>query len=140
MSENRSVQVLGGARSGKSTFALEMVKPFPAKTLIATLEPKDEEMKARIARHKRERGPGWSVIEEPVALARAVTQAQAKSQAVIVDCMTLWLTNVLLSGKPEKLGDLKVGQWIKAYWIPDPNNPKQQKIVKIEPGSSLKIF
>ena len=101
MSENRSVLVLGGARSGKSTFALEMVKPFPAKTLIATLEPKDEEMKARIARHKRERGPGWSVIEEPVALARALTQAQAKSQAVIVDCMTLWLTNVLLSGKPE---------------------------------------
>jgi len=95
----KSVLIIGGARSGKSRFALSLAEPFSLRTMIATLEPKDEEMKARIKMHQRQRGKGWHLIEEPVKLAEALKRAVAKSDCVVVDCITLWLSNLLLSGK-----------------------------------------
>jgi adenosyl cobinamide kinase/adenosyl cobinamide phosphate guanylyltransferase len=97
----KSVLIIGGARSGKSRFALTLAEPYSNKTLVATLEPKDEEMKARIKKHQRQRGKDWKVIEEPVRLAEAVRRAVAKSDCVVVDCITLWLSNLLLAGKTE---------------------------------------
>jgi len=101
MNQKRTILVLGGARSGKSRYALELAKPFSRKTIIATLEPKDEEMKARIENHKRERGPGWRLIEEPIKLAEALEQALAGTDAVVVDCVTLWISNLVLAEKTE---------------------------------------
>lgn len=101
MNKIKSVLILGGARSGKSRQALLLAKPFSRKTMVATLEPKDEEMKARIKKHQRERGRGWKVIEEPIDLAGAVERALKSSDCVVVDCLTLWLSNLILAGKSD---------------------------------------
>lgn len=101
MRKKRAILIIGGARSGKSRCALELTRGFKAKTLLATLEPKDREMKARIRNHRLARGPGWKVIEEPLKLAQALESALLESEAVVVDCITLWLTNLLLAGKKE---------------------------------------
>jgi adenosylcobinamide kinase / adenosylcobinamide-phosphate guanylyltransferase len=92
----RLTLVLGGARSGKSRHAqiLAMGAPSPW-VYIATAEPSDEEMRERIAEHQRARGDGWSTLEAPVDLAGAMAQAPGHAP-VVVDCMTLWLSNLML--------------------------------------------
>ena len=95
------ILVIGGARSGKSRYALALAEDTPRKTLIATLKPLDEEMEERVRSHRRERGPGWRVIEEPIKVAEAVAAAAGKCELVLVDCVTLWLTNLLLAGRSE---------------------------------------
>ena len=88
--------MLGGARSGKSRQAqiLAMATP-PPWIYVATAQALDEEMSERIAKHRADRGEGWSTIEEPIELARAVAEAP-ESAPVVVDCITLWLTNLML--------------------------------------------
>jgi adenosylcobinamide kinase/adenosylcobinamide-phosphate guanylyltransferase len=91
------VLIIGGAKSGKSSFALERANAFPGKkAYVATAEALDEEMSARIEKHKAERGKDWVTIEEPGELSRALHDLQGGYGAVIVDCLTLWLTNLLL--------------------------------------------
>jgi adenosylcobinamide kinase/adenosylcobinamide-phosphate guanylyltransferase len=89
--------VIGGARSGKSAFAEGLVvgsgRP---RRYIATAQAWDDEMRARIARHRQDRGAGWTTIEAPLDLCAALADAQAH-EAVLVDCATLWLTNHLLA-------------------------------------------
>lgn len=98
MKKKRTILIIGGARSGKSRCALKLARAFKSKTLLATLEPKDKEMRARIQRHRQARGPGWRVVEEPLKLKQALEAALSESAAVVVDCITLWLSNLLLSG------------------------------------------
>jgi adenosylcobinamide kinase / adenosylcobinamide-phosphate guanylyltransferase len=91
--------VLGGVRSGKSRHAEELARSQArAVTLIATAQARDEEMAARIEAHRRHRDARWRVIEEPVALAAALRAADSPEILVIVDCLTVWLSN-LLCGK-----------------------------------------
>jgi adenosyl cobinamide kinase/adenosyl cobinamide phosphate guanylyltransferase len=94
----RLTLVLGGARSGKSRHAqiLAMATP-PPWVYIATAQALDEEMRERIAKHKADRGDGWSTIEEPIELARAVAEAQPQAP-LVVDCVTLWVSNLMLAG------------------------------------------
>ena len=90
--------VLGGARSGKSRHAQSLARANPAPwVIIATAEALDEEMRGRIAEHKRERGDGWLTVEAPTDLAGALTEAPAGAPGVI-DCLTLWLSNLMLGG------------------------------------------
>ena len=90
--------VLGGARSGKSRHAEALVRALPPPWFyVATGEPRDEEMAARIAEHRARRGAGWQTLEAPRDLAGALAAAPAGA-AVLVDCLTLWLTNVMLAG------------------------------------------
>jgi adenosylcobinamide kinase/adenosylcobinamide-phosphate guanylyltransferase len=90
--------VLGGARSGKSRHAEALVTALPPPWLyIATGEPRDNEMAARIAEHRARRGAQWHTVEAPRDLAGALAAAPADA-AVLVDCLTLWLTNVMLAG------------------------------------------
>ena len=90
--------VLGGARSGKSCFAERLVTSLPPPwTYIATAQAFDGEMRARISAHRERRAPEWETVEEPFALPGALLQAE-ESRAVLVDCLTLWLTNHLLAG------------------------------------------
>ena len=84
--------VLGGARSGKSRFAERLIG---GGTYIATATAGDAEMAARIAEHRGRRGIGWQTVEAPVALAEAIGAAPGP---VLVDCLTLWLTNLMLGG------------------------------------------
>lgn len=92
------VLVTGGARSGKSRFAearLAELAPAGPWRYVATAEAHDAEMDARIARHRARRGDGWRTVEAPRALAAALDGDEA---GVLVDCVTLWLTNLLLDG------------------------------------------
>ncbi len=87
---------IGGARSGKSRLAQAATEALPGPwTYIATAEAWDDEMRDRIARHRADRGPGWRTVECPVDLPAAI---DAATGPVLVDCLTLWLTNVMLGG------------------------------------------
>jgi len=89
--------VLGGAASGKSLYSEQIINLTDApKVYIATAQPFDSEMQAKIAQHKIQRGEGWITLEEPVAVA-ATLMSQPADHVVLVDCATLWLTNVLLA-------------------------------------------
>ena len=88
--------VLGGARSGKSRHAQALAEATgPRRTYLATAEARDEEMAARIAQHQAERGEGWQTLEAPLDMPAALGSV-ADSDVVLVDCLTLWLTNVML--------------------------------------------
>jgi adenosylcobinamide kinase/adenosylcobinamide-phosphate guanylyltransferase len=98
--------VLGGARSGKSRYAERIVEGAAAHgTYCATAEAGDDEMAARIAAHRaRREGDGrgrfWRTVEAPLALAAAVATEPAPDRPLLVDCLTLWLSNVMLADKP----------------------------------------
>jgi len=87
--------VLGGARSGKSRYAESLITALPQPWVyIATAEARDDEMAARIAEHKARRAAGWQTIEAPHELPQAL-DAAPRGAAVLVDCLTLWLSNVM---------------------------------------------
>jgi adenosylcobinamide kinase / adenosylcobinamide-phosphate guanylyltransferase len=89
--------LLGGARSGKSTHAEKLATALPAPwTYIATAETYDDEMAERIALHRARRGEGWSTVDAPLDLADALRAAPA-GKPVLVDCLTLWLSNQMLA-------------------------------------------
>lgn len=94
--------VLGGARSGKSAFAEHLVEQAGGGIYIATAEPPerhdDPEMATRIAHHRERRGPLWTTIEEPLALVPALRRADAQGRPILVDCLTLWLSNLMFNG------------------------------------------
>jgi len=92
--------LLGGARSGKSTLAQQLASATDAAvTLIATAEARDDEMVERIAAHRAARPSDWTTIEEPIELAGALS-AVPPHACVIIDCLTLWVSNLVLAGWP----------------------------------------
>ncbi len=92
------ILVIGGARSGKSSFAMkEASKMRGRKAYVAPAEPLDEEMKERIDRHKQERGKDWDTFEEPLRIAETIKTA-GEYKVVVVDCLTLWLSNIVGAG------------------------------------------
>ncbi|NMC74254.1 MAG: bifunctional adenosylcobinamide kinase/adenosylcobinamide-phosphate guanylyltransferase [Geobacteraceae bacterium] len=94
----RTIFITGGARSGKSTLAETMAESLGTPLCyVATGEAGDPEMAARIAAHRTRRGDGWLTIEEPLRLTRTLKNADGRFQAILVDCVTLWLTNLLLA-------------------------------------------
>ncbi|HEY7765103.1 MAG TPA: bifunctional adenosylcobinamide kinase/adenosylcobinamide-phosphate guanylyltransferase [Aestuariivirgaceae bacterium] len=93
--------VIGGARSGKSAYAERLAQSHPGELVyVATGEPGDEEMRSRIAHHRQRRGGKWRTIEEPIALAHVLRKECRAGRFVLVDCMTLWISNLLLADKP----------------------------------------
>ena len=92
--------VLGGARSGKSRHAEALVaETGTAPVYIATGEPRDQEMAERIRRHRARRGQDWCTVEEPLELAGALTREVTAGRVALVDCLTLWLANVMGAGR-----------------------------------------
>ena len=90
--------VLGGARSGKSAFAENMIGDSGlARVYLATATADDDEMRNRIAHHRTQRGEGWITVEEPLALVDALTRESTHGRAVLVDCLTLWLSNLMFA-------------------------------------------
>jgi adenosylcobinamide kinase/adenosylcobinamide-phosphate guanylyltransferase len=91
---------IGGCRSGKSRRALELAEAVPAQKrfYIATCVPRDEEMHRRVAAHRKHRGPGWNTLEVPLDLPQAIRAHAAEDSVVLVDCLTLWISNLMLDG------------------------------------------
>jgi adenosylcobinamide kinase/adenosylcobinamide-phosphate guanylyltransferase len=88
--------VTGGARSGKSTFAERRAAEFGEKHgYLATAQALDGEMEERIKQHQQRRGAEWHTIEEPIRLAEALTDCDGQHQVILVDCVTLWLSNLM---------------------------------------------
>jgi adenosylcobinamide kinase/adenosylcobinamide-phosphate guanylyltransferase len=90
--------VLGGARSGKSSFAEGLIEASGMDAIyLATGRAWDDEMSERIGQHKMRRGPLWVTIEEPLDLAGTLQNQCADNKAILVDCLTLWLTNLMMA-------------------------------------------
>jgi adenosylcobinamide kinase / adenosylcobinamide-phosphate guanylyltransferase len=87
--------VLGGARSGKSSYAESLAKD--PKFYIATAQAFDDEMRERIAQHQVQRGPDWVTYDAPLELVETIGHADAAGNFILIDCITLWLSNVLLA-------------------------------------------
>ena len=99
LSPLRSQLILGGARSGKSRHALALARGWTGRVaFVATAEPRDGDLAARVARHRAERPAGWTTVEEPRALVAACAAAARAADLVVVDCLTLWVANCMLGG------------------------------------------
>ena len=95
-----TILIIGGARSGKSHRALELARDMaPDRVFIATAEPSDSEMAERIERHRADRGSGFSTVDAPLKLVEALEAAASTDRAVVVDCLTLWLSNLMHYGR-----------------------------------------
>ena len=113
MTDLATTLVLGGARSGKSAFAESLVSTSTlAKVYVATATAGDEEMKSRIALHRARRGEGWTTIEEPLALVDALTREAGRTRVVLVDCLTLWLSNLMFAGRDPDVEGRRLTQFL----------------------------
>ncbi len=96
--------ILGGARSGKSRLAEKLASDSGLNVIyIATSQPLDGEMNQRVALHRERRPAEWGLIEEPVELARVLRENAGEGRSLLVDCLTLWLTNLLMLDDPQRL-------------------------------------
>lgn len=92
--------ITGGARAGKTAFALALARRHPgAVVYVATAEARDAEMAARIQRHRAERPPHWATVEAPLSLVAALAHVPPTA-LVVLDCLTLWVSNLLLARLP----------------------------------------
>ncbi len=90
--------IFGGARSGKTRRGLAIAGAHAPCTYIATAEARDDEMRQRIVLHRAERGLSWSTVEVPLDLAAALKTADGPTRGILVDCLTLWLSNLFEAG------------------------------------------
>ena len=101
---NKITFIIGGCRSGKSQHALQTAAKMPGnrKIYIATCVPEDDEMKQRVAKHQKRRGQSWTTVEEPLNLPEAILQNSHRADVILVDCLTLWVSNLLMETNDEK--------------------------------------
>lgn len=101
----KTTLIIGGSRSGKSRHALEMAELISGsrRIFIATCVPHDTEMKERVARHKAERSLGWTTLEIPIALPEAVAEYSPKADVILIDCLTLWISNLLMENDDSQI-------------------------------------
>ena len=97
MTDIKHILVLGGCRSGKSSFAKQAADHMARdkKIYLATSVPTDREMKERVKHHQDDRGPDWATIEEPIRIHETIDRACAQAKVILVDCLTLWVSNLL---------------------------------------------
>lgn len=104
---NVKTLITGGAKSGKSAYALELAKNLHGKKyFIATAQAMDDEMKRKIEKHKKERSEGWTTIEESVNIASVISKLSDAANVVVVDCLNLWTSNLLCETDEESFGEL----------------------------------
>lgn len=117
LSTGRSVLIVGGARSGKSRFALELGRATPGRrAVVATcrVDPDDPEMVARVAAHRARRDGSWTTIEESLDLGQRVERVSREYDVLVVDCLTLWLANLVTGGEPDPAIDRRLTCLIEA--------------------------
>lgn len=119
MRSKKIVLITGGARSGKSNYAEERAGAAGARRLyLATAEAKDEEMARRIAEHRKRRGEEWITVEEPIELSSQLLRYRGQVDCVLVDCLTLWLSNLLLR-QDEKAATKRIDELVDALTLLD---------------------
>jgi adenosylcobinamide kinase/adenosylcobinamide-phosphate guanylyltransferase len=112
--------ITGGARSGKSTFAEKRAHDVAGKrAYIATAQALDTEMAARIKKHKKDRGGIWDTFEEPLAVAELLKKLNDKYDVVLLDCLTLWLSNVMARSKKDEVVMSRCDALVEAITIFD---------------------
>ncbi|MBW2029173.1 MAG: bifunctional adenosylcobinamide kinase/adenosylcobinamide-phosphate guanylyltransferase [Deltaproteobacteria bacterium] len=127
------ILVLGGARSGKSSWALKYVEEiYQSYVFLATARVRDEEMAERVKLHKNSRGPKWNLLEEPLEVPGTIRAKCGSYDCVLVDCLTIWLSNVML----EK-GDEKVMTYGKALLEALASRPQAIILVSNEVGMGI---
>ncbi len=96
MNRKKIIFVIGGCRSGKSGYALDLAQRIPGERRIfmATCIPRDPEMQQRVKHHQADRDASWTTLEIPVHLSQAITGASPNADVIVVDCLTLWLNNL----------------------------------------------
>lgn len=130
----RSHLILGGARSGKSRYAEQLAQAsgLPVSVLV-TAHAGDAEMAERIRQHRQQRPPHWQVLESPLALAATLQAHAAPERLLLVDCLTLWLSNLLLDGQQ---GDLDKGPIV----LSQPFRQQRQALLDTLPNLPGKII
>lgn len=129
--QKRVVFIVGGARSGKSRFALAEASKLPGRAaFIATATPSDEEMKQRIDRHKEDRDARWETFETPVDIAPLLEEMGDAFNVVVIDCLTLWLSNLMFSGK-------EIEEEFRSFVLAVSQSPSNVFIVSNEVGQGI---
>ncbi|PIE89454.1 MAG: bifunctional adenosylcobinamide kinase/adenosylcobinamide-phosphate guanylyltransferase [Acidobacteria bacterium] len=105
---SRVTLITGGARSGKSRYALQLAEKYDNRVFIATAEPIDDEMASRIAKHRAERQGAYRTVEESVELPQAIASLNGEVEVAVVDCLTVWLGNLFYKVNDEE----KIGLYI----------------------------
>ncbi len=133
------VLIGGGARSGKSRFALEYAEQrFASRAFVATAQALDSEMADRIRHHQQSRGAAWKTLEAPLNLVAALSGAAAEFDVVVVDCLTLWLSNILLD--PERDVEKEIDSLVRYLAEPKESasfGPRSIVLVTNEVGSGI---
>lgn len=102
MPNSPKILILGGCRSGKSAHALQLAESMgPRRIFVATCVPHDEEMQRRVDHHRQERGDSWTTREVPLDLAGVIRDCSREADVMLVDCLTLWLSNLLMENDDE---------------------------------------
>jgi adenosylcobinamide kinase / adenosylcobinamide-phosphate guanylyltransferase len=134
MTEYPKILVLGGCRSGKSGHALQLAEEMgPRRIFVATCVPHDDEMRARVERHQRDRSSTWQTLEVPVALAETIRTHSASADVMLVDCLTLWMSNLLAETEDEH----RLRQHIDALAEAVKAAPKPVILVSNEVGAGI---
>jgi adenosylcobinamide kinase/adenosylcobinamide-phosphate guanylyltransferase len=109
--------VIGGCRSGKSRFALDTADSISKeeKIFIATCVPHDAEMQRRVDRHQKERGHSWKTVETPVHLPQAIAACSRRAKVLLVDCLTLWISNLMLDIEDDELINERITELIQSF-------------------------
>jgi len=107
--------IIGGCRSGKSSHALFLANQIPGhKIFIATCMPHDKEMEERVLLHKKQRSRAWTTLEVPVRLSEEISKNSQKENVILVDCLTLWISNLLLENNNQKNVDGHIRKLIQS--------------------------
>ena len=133
MLDNKFILVTGGRRSGKSSHALELAESLGERRLyIATAEALDDEMVERVGKHREERGDGWDTAEEPLDISNVIEGASGYD-VILIDCLTLWLCNIMHKNIPSPL--MGEGQGEGEMDVPLPSIPSHERR-----GSEMESF
>lgn len=136
--KNRIIFITGGAKSGKSSLALKPASLYSGrKAYIATAEPLDAEMLQRIDRHKRQRGHDWDVYEEALKIGDTIKDIMDKYPFIVLDCLTLWASNLLTRQDDERFIEKELEEFISALNLFQNNYGSQLIIVSNEVGMGI---
>lgn len=114
MKTGKIIFILGGARSGKSSYAVALAKKYRRKiTFIATARPFDEEMKERIKKHRESRPNTWRTIEEEIDIEFLLQKLNKENEIIIIDCLTVWVANLQLKYKNKEKIENKIRCFLK---------------------------